>query len=688
MKRNIILLIILLCIIPLIHGRAPSVPLPGISDKMDTDKLIRSLVFVERIPIVKLSNENEDYKVENELVKDFRKYAKKLDAASKSLYDFKSPFREMKAVSTVPALDANAGRTAEKQNYKIQIIEIAKPDSFTTDSISKSKMLPKSEFVITIADKDYKIKFVGGSIYQLADAIRKQIDEKITVRLISDTTTTAVMQISTKETGAKNKMSFSGDIKNLKNIGLLQHGKRRSEEIKVDLSTIVPLNNNNILATTTKAILKPANEGEVVLSTKNIKVQRSTSIYFNANIKIYPPKTAIKEIEEDPFPAMIIGQMDGITLSNITVKGAELIPYYVEEKEPPKPLPPVVSNFSQVLTVVFDDNTSMPYAVLSNGLYTFSLSLYNGKTISKIVLKNLNSDRDITISDVKFKTLIDEGGLQPKNRISKARDALISIDGVKVTRPNNNISDVIKGVTLHLKNETQFPVDLEVDHDYDLVVTGILEWVNSYNQVMEYLALFTTPNMDRTPLHQQSEENQRKGLFQTDISFSSLKNRLRITPNNAYKTRYAEELALLDQIGIYTKKPGRFSVEDDVWETAKMGILFADKDIINEKLLSHYDGVAELFAYDTDGDTVYDSGVAVIINKDLMMALGAAGFLKRKLEFNINRMKRNKKRIAKLEADVEDFEFEQRKKFGRMNQAISQSEAQKNMINTRFNNNQ
>jgi flagellar capping protein FliD len=656
------------------------VPLPGVSEKMNTEDIIQKLVYVKKLPIQGKESENQDIKLESDIVKDLSKYLRDLDAKSRNLYDFQSPFRDMQGSSSDPAiLDTIAGRKAKKDNYKITVFQTAKPDSFRSESTPRNKILAPSDFIININDKSIKIQFTGGTISQLVNAIQQQVGDLMEVMTVNDTSSTMVLVISGKQTGEKNKINFSGDLKTLLDIQLLVNGTDKVEEHKVDFTKIVSKNETALKSTENSVEMLPGNEGEVPLTDQSIKVSEKTFFYFNASINSNLA-AAGESNTASGGPAVDINLMEPVTVSNVTVKGGNLISFYEQKKE----MPEMVSNFTEIMTLYFTDGAVKTYFIDNSGVFTNALLTYSGKTVEKISLRNRNTDRSIFITDARFVTKIAEGGIQPKNIISKACDALINLDGVEVRRDNNKIDDLVEGLTFDLKNESKDPVTVTVDYNYQKVEDAITGWVDSYNKAMEYLSIVTKPSQDRTRLSDRTPQNLKDGVFQAESSFLSMRNKLRNDTINAYKTIYGREMAVLEQIGLYTKKTGGFSMNSEEWSSAKMGLLNIETEKLKSALKTRYDGVEQLFANDIQGDYVKDTGVAVMINQDLKMGLGAGSFLERRIAFNDEKIKANNKDIDELNRKLGDYEMDLRVKYGKMNKAISESDSKQKWLNNQF----
>jgi len=653
----------------------PILNLPGMENKFDTEGTIRKLVEAKRIPILQKQQEIQNLKIENQIILDFVNYLKELDAKSKALYSFESPFGDKIANSTdESSLSAIAQRKAKKDSYQIKVIQIAQPDSFASQSLSRFDNLSPGEFTISMGGKSAKVRFRGGNIYQLAEQIKDQAGEIVDAKVVADTPTTAVLVVSGKETGLENKLAFSGDLKPLFEAGILRIGEDKREKYPVPLErSLVKGGSPRLLSS--EVVLVPGSEVDLYLP-DGPEIKANTTLVFSFSLKQLPEEESPTNYLLD-FP---LQKMESVQVSNVVVEGGSLIVYYEEPKAPPVR----ISNFQEYIALEFSDGQVQYLSPTGSGVYSNLLVAQKGKRLVRVHLKNANTDKQVAIQNMVLETVVSEGGVQPQNPVSKAQDAIFTLDGIEVKRNKNNVSDVIEGVTLTLKNPSSLPVRLTVDHDYDKIYQSILDWVHAYNQVMEYLAIATAPDKDRTPLSERSQETLRNGVFQADVSFNSLRSKLRVIAQNAYPTVYGRELALLEQIGIYTKKAGSFSTSDEEWNTAKMGLLQVDENRLKDALRQKVVGVEQLFASDTTGDMVKDEGIAVQINAQLRYAYGPGSFTTLRLDSNKQKIATKEKEVTKMNEELEDYELKLRQEYGRMNQAIQQSEAKKKWLEGQF----
>jgi flagellar capping protein FliD len=161
-------------------------------------------------------------------------------------------------------------------------------------------------------------------------------------------------------------------------------------------------------------------------------------------------------------------------------------------------------------------------------------------------------------------------------------------------------------------------------------------------------------------------------------------NNLRYSASNPYKTVYGKDLAFLAQIGIFTKKPGSFDAKSEEWATASMGLLNIDLEQLRTQFKTHFDGIEQLFANSTTGDTAKDTGVAVMVNNNLKMGLSSGSFIERRIASNDKKIADNKTEIDNLNKSADDYELQQRVKYGQMNQAIQDSDSKQKWLSGQF----
>lgn len=76
------------------------------------------------------------------------------------------------------------------------------------------------------------------------------------------------------------------------------------------------------------------------------------------------------------------------------------------------------------------------------------------------------------------------GLTKPVNTAQAAQDAKMLVDGITITRPSNQVTGVIPGITLALTKTTTQPIEIKVESDPEALATKIGAFVTAYNDVV------------------------------------------------------------------------------------------------------------------------------------------------------------------------------------------------------------
>jgi flagellar hook-associated protein 2 len=129
----------------------------------------------------------------------------------------------------------------------------------------------------------------------------------------------------------------------------------------------------------------------------------------------------------------------------------------------------------------------------------------------RLVLSGVETGETIATSAVSGDDVLASLGLTDSEGafadvLQEAQDAILTLDGITVTRSSNNIDDLLDGVTLHLYQTTQAGPDtdsdvsitLEVGADVSSAKAAIQSLVDAYNAFREFVATQQTLASDGT----------------------------------------------------------------------------------------------------------------------------------------------------------------------------------------------
>jgi len=217
----------------------------------------------------------------------------------------------------------------------------------------------------------------------------------------------------------------------------------------------------------------------------------------------------------------------------------------------------VITNVAYAINSAFGDET---YPVTA-------LALDDTSTTTKLVVKSGQTglDNKLTLTDNTGALLaqlgIDDESVAATDTTGgyiyadSALDADIVVDGVSVERGDNVLDDVITGVTLTLLNaqaEADAAVDLTVAADTDAIKSEINDFIEKYNDAVNYLSSKTATDPD-TGL---------RSALSGQYLYRNLLTNIRTTVADTAATGDSD-IQMLAQIGITQANDGTLSISDE-----------------------------------------------------------------------------------------------------------------------------
>lgn len=138
---------------------------------------------------------------------------------------------------------------------------------------------------------------------------------------------------------------------------------------------------------------------------------------------------------------------------------------------------------------------------------------------------------------------------------SSELNAILQIDGISITRNSNTIEDAIPGVTLTLsktQEATESPVTVNVTNDVEGIRAEIENFINSYNEVLDFIK-------DNTTVDSATYE---RAKLSGDFSVTNLRFQLRNALAEPVSGLEAGFPTILTELGIATDRDGKLSISD------------------------------------------------------------------------------------------------------------------------------
>ncbi len=155
-----------------------------------------------------------------------------------------------------------------------------------------------------------------------------------------------------------------------------------------------------------------------------------------------------------------------------------------------------------------------------------------------------------------------------------ASDAILSVNGLTITRESNTVTGAIHGVTLNLLDaEPGTKVKVNVSKDTGSVEKNITDFVNAYNELATSYRGLTAYNA----------ETGESGILQGDATARNLINQIRREMGGVINS--GSQYSALSSIGITTNRDGTLSLDSDTLKAA------IDDDVQSVAGLFHLNGV-------------------------------------------------------------------------------------------------
>jgi flagellar hook-associated protein 2 len=133
------------------------------------------------------------------------------------------------------------------------------------------------------------------------------------------------------------------------------------------------------------------------------------------------------------------------------------------------------------------DTTGVKASVLKVSETEFQLVLTAEDTNKAIEVTNVAGD------DVLNLTGVTDGVGGFNNIIQAPQEAIVEVDGVQITRDDNEFDDVLNGVAITVRNAAPGTIlTLDVDNDAQAVKDSILNFITAYNELRDFITLNRT----------------------------------------------------------------------------------------------------------------------------------------------------------------------------------------------------
>ena len=641
--------------------------IPGIKSRFNSEKIIEDLMKLERVPKERAEKTIDRLETEKGYWQDVGRRTNALRNSARQLFSFQNPFSDRIVRSSDESIiTGTAVRETAEQERNFTIKQVAQADRFLSTPLEAGYKIDSGTYTFSVGKEEISFDFKGGTLKEFTDALNRRGRNLLQSSLVTVQPGTTSLLIESKVTGEDNRLGFSAAASALGektgmigrvndshrdfSDGILKVNSGESSEIPIDFEP--PATGNWVLRLETSTELRPE-EPRVV------------------------PK---------PPPGPSIPQAGSISYGGIVVENDNntvTLPPWTPPEQPKR-----VDNLS-ILSLGLSDGSSVELPPISDSrsfsAYQYQLNNLAGRTIVSLNLVNNNTHRDVSIQNVQVFDPAALGGIQPLNAVSTAQDAIVAMEGIEVRRSTNEISDLIPGVTITARGASDKPVRITIEPDREAVKDSIISFVGNYNRLMAEINVLTRSD-DRvieelTYLTKEEKDDyrQRLGSFSGDSTLMQMRNSLMRIINTPYPTSEEQDLALLAQIGIGTdvRRSGAGAGSD---VSRLRGYLEIDEKVLDTAIASKLPAMKQLFANDTTGALLPDTGIAFSVDTLTRPYSESNGLIALKTGNMNSRIDQEKRRIETLDRQLAAKEADLKKQYGQMEGAYRRMEQMSNSL--------
>ncbi len=666
------------------------ITIPGVTSKINSDKIIEGLLKVERIPLERLEKRNELNNNKKKVWQDLNRKISTFRDSAKELYSFQNPFEDKNAESSdTSVMTATAARDAVVEKRSIKILKTAKADKLISKPVDKDFKLKSGNYVFTVGDKEIAVNFRGGSLKSFSEIINREGGDYLKSSVINVDRNSVYFVLESKKTGKDNKLDFDKEaLLFAENTGIIEKKITSRRDIKPDPAIIKQwvkaLDSESYSVENSNLRINPGKELSIpftpaVITDEKLVLEMEISINNIPETEYTPPA---------PPPGPSIPDTGTMTYKDITIKNES---FTIDLPEWETPAPPEKIRDMSVLFLSSDSSIKkLPEIADSEDVQKIQVRLRDyGNSIESLNIRNRNTHKIINISNIKIFNPEERGDYAPVNAVSNASDAELELDGIRVTRSSNEVDDLIPGVTLNLKSESSREIEIDVKPDSENIKNSIINFVGNYNNLLTEIQILSRNSQDVIDeIDYFSDEEREKaverlGLLQGEISLTQLKSSLQRIMMNSYPWNEDNTLSMLAELGISTNSSGGGGLS-----AAKLrGYMEINEEKLDSVIEARGEDLKNLFGNDTDNDLVVDSGLAYAADSYTKAYNETGGIISLKLATIDRNIKQNDQDIENYNRKLEQTEQDLRRKYGMMEGALQELEKSSKSLQNFGNNN-
>ena len=314
----------------------------------------------------------------------------------------------------------------------------------------------------------------------------------------------------------------------------------------------------------------------------------------------------------------------------------------------------------QTLTLNFADGATQEIVISANSTLEdirdtinatedagVSATIVNDGTNFRLALSSSETGANASIANFSF------DGAAPfasdtTNTLQSGTDAALTVNGIEITSPTNQVEGAIQGVTLNLQEEGDSTV--AVEQNTRAVREAVTSFVDAYNDLKGTIGQLTSFDA----------ETGAAGELLGDSTVRTVESRMRSVLSGGVEG----EFSMLSDIGISLQLDGTLEIDSDELDSA---------------IANNQDALSTFFAGDAD-----ETGMAGQINTALEQLLSDNGSVKGAITGAENRSESLVERYTRMEQSIEQTISRYRTQFGQLDGMIAQMNQTSSYLTQQF----
>lgn len=443
--------------------------------------------------------------------------------------------------------------------------------------------------------------------------VKMATDSSSSASSLSSLSSSGMLRMS----GLASGLDTESMVKSLMNAQKAKYNKMIQKQQQMDWMKAAQLDINNQLKTFRDTYFSAASPSTNMLSPSSILMFKVTAD-TNSSVTLSATKDAFAGSHVINSITSIASGASSSSAAQVSASGLSLDTQ--------------LSSLALNTPLTFDGNGQMSFKI-NNSTFTFN-STDTLRTMMSTVNSDTTANVQMTYSSLtgKFaianKTMGSASSLDIKNLTGNAfaatgsafgiaegtftngTDAVLSIDGVSVTKSTNNFT--IDGTTYNLKGTTSTPINFSVNQDVDGAVSNIKKFVDAYNTLINNLTSKISEQKD--PAYTPLTDDQKAEMSQAQIDQWETKAKTGILSNDSYIQSLMQNMrrGFFDKVTGAGTNPASIGLSTISYLTG--GAIIVDETKLRQALTSNPQQVADIFtdtSTSTNATTKYnDSGLA------------------------------------------------------------------------------